>query len=38
MAVQAIAQGAIQKVYAFVAPKLIGGLAAPTPIGELGFT
>ncbi len=38
LAAQAIAQGAIQKVYAFVAPKLIGGLTAPTPIGELGFT
>ncbi|WP_448561121.1 bifunctional diaminohydroxyphosphoribosylaminopyrimidine deaminase/5-amino-6-(5-phosphoribosylamino)uracil reductase RibD, partial [Trichothermofontia sp.] len=38
LAAQAVAEGAIQKVYAFVAPKLMGGLAAPTPIGELGFT
>lgn len=38
LAAQAIAQGVIQKVYAFVAPKFIGGGTAPTPIGELGYT
>lgn len=38
LAAPAIAQGVIQKIYAFIAPKLIGGLAAPTPIGELGLT
>lgn len=38
LAAQAIAQGAVQKVWAFVAPKLIGGPAAPTPVGELGLT
>ena len=25
------------KVMAFVAPKIIGGARAPTPVGELGF-
>jgi diaminohydroxyphosphoribosylaminopyrimidine deaminase/5-amino-6-(5-phosphoribosylamino)uracil reductase len=25
------------QVMAFVAPKIIGGLRAPTPVGELGF-
>lgn len=38
LAAQAIAQGAVQKVWVFVAPKLIGGPAAPTPVGELGLT
>ncbi len=37
LAARAIADGAIQKVMAFVAPKLIGGVQAPTPIGDLGF-
>lgn len=38
LAASAIAQGAIQKVLAFIAPKIIGGNNAPTPVGELGFT
>jgi diaminohydroxyphosphoribosylaminopyrimidine deaminase/5-amino-6-(5-phosphoribosylamino)uracil reductase len=38
LAASAIAQGAIQKVMAFIAPKIIGGNNAPTPVGELGFT
>lgn len=38
LAAQAIAQGCVQKILAFVAPKLIGGLDAPSPIGELGFS
>jgi diaminohydroxyphosphoribosylaminopyrimidine deaminase / 5-amino-6-(5-phosphoribosylamino)uracil reductase len=38
LAASAIATGAIQKVVAFIAPKLIGGTSAPTPIGELGLT
>jgi diaminohydroxyphosphoribosylaminopyrimidine deaminase / 5-amino-6-(5-phosphoribosylamino)uracil reductase len=37
LAAQAIAAGAVQKVYAFIAPKLIGGENAPSPVGDLGF-
>ncbi len=37
LAAQAIAQGCVQKVLAFVAPKIIGGRDAPSPVGELGF-
>ena len=29
--------GTIQKVMAFIAPKIIGGTSAPSPIGELGL-
>jgi diaminohydroxyphosphoribosylaminopyrimidine deaminase/5-amino-6-(5-phosphoribosylamino)uracil reductase len=38
LAASAIAQGAVQKVLAFIAPKIIGGTHAPTPVGDLGFT
>ncbi|MEM7556394.1 MAG: bifunctional diaminohydroxyphosphoribosylaminopyrimidine deaminase/5-amino-6-(5-phosphoribosylamino)uracil reductase RibD [Cyanobacteria bacterium P01_A01_bin.84] len=38
LAASAIAQGVIQKVLAFVAPKIIGGSNAPTPVGDLGLT
>ncbi|MEA5467442.1 bifunctional diaminohydroxyphosphoribosylaminopyrimidine deaminase/5-amino-6-(5-phosphoribosylamino)uracil reductase RibD [Spirulina sp. 06S082] len=38
LAAQAIAQGAVQKIMAFVSPKIIGGSAAPSPVGDLGFT
>jgi diaminohydroxyphosphoribosylaminopyrimidine deaminase / 5-amino-6-(5-phosphoribosylamino)uracil reductase len=38
LSAEAIAQGCIQKVLAFIAPKIIGGQFAPSPIGELGFT
>ncbi len=38
LAAVAIAEGAIQKVLAFIAPKIIGGATAPSPVGELGLT
>ncbi|ARV62329.1 riboflavin biosynthesis protein RibD [Nostocales cyanobacterium HT-58-2] len=38
LAASAIAQGAVQKVLAFIAPKIIGGAHAPTPVGDLGLT
>ncbi|MFE4107640.1 bifunctional diaminohydroxyphosphoribosylaminopyrimidine deaminase/5-amino-6-(5-phosphoribosylamino)uracil reductase RibD [Almyronema epifaneia] len=37
LAAAAIAAGAVQKVWAFVAPKIIGGQNAPTPVGDLGL-
>jgi diaminohydroxyphosphoribosylaminopyrimidine deaminase / 5-amino-6-(5-phosphoribosylamino)uracil reductase len=38
LSAEAIAQGCIQKVLAFIAPKLIGGQGAPSPVGDLGLT
>lgn len=38
LAASAIASKAVQKVLAFIAPKIIGGNNAPTPVGDLGFT
>ncbi|WP_036482179.1 bifunctional diaminohydroxyphosphoribosylaminopyrimidine deaminase/5-amino-6-(5-phosphoribosylamino)uracil reductase RibD [Myxosarcina sp. GI1] len=38
LAAKAIADGAVQKVMAFIAPKIIGGVTAPSPIGDLGLT
>ncbi len=38
LAAAAIAEGAVQKICAFIAPKVIGGNNAPTPVGDLGFT
>lgn len=38
LAASAIAEGAVQKVLAFIAPKIIGGNTAPTPVGNLGLT
>lgn len=38
LAARAIADGTIQKVMAFVAPKIIGGISAPSPVGNLGLT
>ena len=38
LAARAIADGAVQKVMAFIAPKIIGGKDAPSPVGDLGLT
>lgn len=38
LAASAISQGAVQKILAFIAPKIIGGNHAPTPVGDLGFS
>ena len=38
LSAQAIADGSVQKVLAFIAPKLIGGNMAPGPVGDLGLT
>jgi diaminohydroxyphosphoribosylaminopyrimidine deaminase / 5-amino-6-(5-phosphoribosylamino)uracil reductase len=37
LAARAIAEGAVQKVLAFIAPKIIGQMA-PSPVGDLGLT
>lgn len=37
LAAPAISGGVIHKTMAFIAPKLIGGCRAPTPVGDLGF-
>ncbi|MGF1570320.1 MAG: bifunctional diaminohydroxyphosphoribosylaminopyrimidine deaminase/5-amino-6-(5-phosphoribosylamino)uracil reductase RibD [Nodosilinea sp.] len=37
LAAQALQQRVIDKVWAFIAPKLVGGQAAPTPVGDLGI-
>ena len=37
LAASAIADGAIQKVLAFVAPKIVGGLSAPSPVGDMNI-
>ncbi len=37
LAAEAIAANAVQKVWAFIAPKIIGGRGAPSPIGDLGL-
>ncbi len=34
---QALREGMIQKIWAFIAPKLIGGGTAATPLGDLGL-
>jgi len=37
LAAQAIADGCVQKILAFIAPKIIGGSNAPSPVGDLGL-
>lgn len=37
LAASAIADGAVQKVLAFIAPKIVGGKDAPSPVDDLGF-
>ena len=37
LAAEALKTGCIQKVWAFIAPKLIGGTTAPSPLGDLGL-
>jgi diaminohydroxyphosphoribosylaminopyrimidine deaminase/5-amino-6-(5-phosphoribosylamino)uracil reductase len=37
LAATAMAAGAVQKVWAFIAPKIIGGQTAPSPVGDLGL-
>ncbi|MEB3341320.1 bifunctional diaminohydroxyphosphoribosylaminopyrimidine deaminase/5-amino-6-(5-phosphoribosylamino)uracil reductase RibD [Okeania sp.] len=37
LAAEAIAAGAVQKIWAFIAPKIIGGETAPAPVGDLGL-
>ena len=38
LAAAALRQGVIQKVWAFIAPKLIGGSQGRTPVGNMGLT
>ena len=38
LAAQALADGVIQKIMAFIAPKIIGGQTAPSPVGDLNLT
>jgi diaminohydroxyphosphoribosylaminopyrimidine deaminase / 5-amino-6-(5-phosphoribosylamino)uracil reductase len=38
LAAGAIAAGAVQKVVAFIAPKIVGGAMAPSPVGDLGIS
>ncbi|MBW4418698.1 MAG: bifunctional diaminohydroxyphosphoribosylaminopyrimidine deaminase/5-amino-6-(5-phosphoribosylamino)uracil reductase RibD [Myxacorys californica WJT36-NPBG1] len=38
LAARAISDQCVQKVWAFIAPKIIGGIDAPSPVGGLGLT
>jgi diaminohydroxyphosphoribosylaminopyrimidine deaminase / 5-amino-6-(5-phosphoribosylamino)uracil reductase len=38
LAARAIADGSIQKILAFIAPKIIGGKTAPSPVSDLGLS
>ncbi|HEY9738779.1 MAG TPA: bifunctional diaminohydroxyphosphoribosylaminopyrimidine deaminase/5-amino-6-(5-phosphoribosylamino)uracil reductase RibD [Trichocoleus sp.] len=35
LAARAIADRAVQKIWAFIAPKIVGGQSAPSPVGDL---
>ena len=37
LAASAIADGSVQKILAFIAPKIVGGQGSPSPVGDLGF-
>ena len=37
LAARAIADGTVQKVIAFIAPKIVGGKLAPSPVSDLGL-
>ncbi|MDY6940757.1 MAG: bifunctional diaminohydroxyphosphoribosylaminopyrimidine deaminase/5-amino-6-(5-phosphoribosylamino)uracil reductase RibD [Cyanobacteriota bacterium] len=37
LAARAIADGSVQKAIAFIAPKIVGGKLAPSPVGDLGL-
>jgi diaminohydroxyphosphoribosylaminopyrimidine deaminase / 5-amino-6-(5-phosphoribosylamino)uracil reductase len=37
LAASAISDGVIQKVLAFIAPKIVGGSSAPSPVGNLNI-
>ena len=37
LAASAITEGTVQKVIAFIAPKIVGGKFAPSPVGDLGL-
>ncbi|MCG9887260.1 MAG: bifunctional diaminohydroxyphosphoribosylaminopyrimidine deaminase/5-amino-6-(5-phosphoribosylamino)uracil reductase RibD [Cyanobacteria bacterium] len=37
LAAQAIADGSVQKLLAFIAPKIVGGRDAPSPVADLGL-
>ncbi|PSB01611.1 bifunctional diaminohydroxyphosphoribosylaminopyrimidine deaminase/5-amino-6-(5-phosphoribosylamino)uracil reductase RibD [Merismopedia glauca] len=37
LSAQAIADGSVQKILAFIAPKIVGGIGSPSPVGDLGL-
>ena len=37
LAASAITDGVIQKVLAFIAPKIVGGIVAPSPVGDMNI-
>jgi diaminohydroxyphosphoribosylaminopyrimidine deaminase/5-amino-6-(5-phosphoribosylamino)uracil reductase len=38
LAASAISDRAVQKILAFIAPKIVGGKVAPSPVGDLGLS